>query len=102
MASWPQMLDGRSKPTPAVILGESFRNCALSNDHSFRSLQVLYVIRKKLMSCRIILFVKEKRLKYYKRKYAKYPHVEVSGESSHSHRVAGEPDLSRHRAHSQP
>lgn len=29
------------------------------------------------MNRRILLFVKEKRVEYYKRKYAKYKHVEV-------------------------
>ena len=38
--------------------------------------QVLSPIKKKLKG-RVLLFVKEKRLPYYKRVYRKYPHVEL-------------------------
>ena len=39
--------------------------------------QVLSPIKKGLVGHRVLLFVKEKRLKFYTRKYQKYSHVEV-------------------------
>jgi len=43
--------------------------------------QVLSPIRTKFRGQKVLLFVKEKRLSYYTRKYQRYPHVEVRAAS---------------------
>ena len=44
--------------------------------------QVLSPLARKLPGARVLLFVKEKRLAFYTRKYRKYPNIEVRQTSS--------------------